>query len=246
MGVYTSKRTEEVAAALFFRWGLSGRGSVYYDYDRGAEFPLFSPESTAYGDYCGCAYTQANQEALCEILDEIEEERGISIYEIRHEAYGTRTLFLYPRALAFGAVQEALSALDDYPSLDDSRASELEQEATSQAWEDWAREDFRRELQNLVPEDYGVEDTGETLADLDSLNPVDYGVHGELPWARVSDVDPEELLEGISDDDLDSLFFSACDASGNYPHEEGSGSSIYFPISEVVKSLEFEDLKDLL
>lgn len=254
-----SKRTQEIAAKIFAGWGMdsihSVDGRVIYEYDKGEDFPLFTPQSTTYGDYCGAAYHRANQEALVEAMEAIEEERGIEIFRGELEAYGTHSILLYPRAFSFPEIREMLQAIADYPSLDDSAASEIEQELQNESWESYARSDFRAELENLVPEGYGCSpkyaDTigMDWLSDLPSLNPLDYPGRGwgddkRKPWQAPEVVGPDEqeIIDTLTDEQVDELFQS-CDV---YPVEEGYGS-FHWPLAEAMRSLDWEvDILPLL
>jgi len=257
----TSQRTSDIARKIFKGWGMDSihsiDGSITYG-DGRIDFPLFSPQSTSYGDYCGCAYTRSNQEALCEILDAIEAEKGIEIYHVAHEAYGTRSIHLYPRAFAFAEVREALQAIADYPILDEDRASEIEQELIVEAWENYARADFRAALENAVPEGFWQTETvtggeGKSLADLDSLNPLDYPGTGwdddrVCPWEDSETVGPDadEIIGLLTDDQIDEIWAEALDALGRYPEEEGYGSFI-FPLEEAAAALDWaDDIEGLL
>ncbi len=246
----TSERTSAIAERIFKGWGMdsihSVDGCVTYGSDRGIDFPLFSPQSTTYGDYCGAAYTRSNHEALCEIMDEIEEERGIDIYYVARESYGTHSLQLYPRALSFSEVREALQAIADYPSLDDERASEIEQEGIDEAWESYARSDFRTALERIVPEGFWHTEkpTGgesKSLAELDSLNPLDYP-GAVLPWDAPETIGPDadEVIGLLTDEQVDALWYSACDAISRYPQEESYGS-FHFDVDAAAESLDWED-----
>jgi hypothetical protein len=50
-------------------------------------------------------------------------------------------------------VAEFLNALSDYPLADEDLHSEMEMEAQNKAWNDWARADFKKEIEKV----YGVD-----------------------------------------------------------------------------------------
>lgn len=55
---------------------------------------------------------------------------------------GTYAVFIKPELLLNKEIYETLAALCDYPCLDDTVHSEMENEAQQEAWEDWVRSDF--------------------------------------------------------------------------------------------------------
>jgi hypothetical protein len=61
--------------------------------------------------------------------------------------------------------RDALDSLEGYPLLDEDRHSELEQEAQTDAWNDYARNDFKRDIVKLVDE----EDKEQTEELLDAI-----------------------------------------------------------------------------
>ena len=73
------------------------------------------------------------------------EESGCDCYETMSSAHGGYHIFFNVYTTPDDIV-EALAALDDYPSIDDESLSELEQEQSEEAWNNWAESDFRRGL----------------------------------------------------------------------------------------------------
>ena len=251
MGVYQSERAHQIMERVLDARGLSGLGSTFYAYGEGEGKPFWIPPHCSAGDYCGNLVERSNVNALTEELDAIESEHGIEVYFVLREAYGTDSVALWPRALAFPAIVSIVEGLGDYPLIDDSAHSELETEAQAEAWEAYGRQEFREALSGLVPEAYGAVDDGSTLADLGSLNPLDYPGFGTgwgddraLPWEDSDLPDPSDLVEDIADDKVDMLASQAQEC-GVYPLNE-SGDSIWWPTEEMVGALSWEDLEPLV
>jgi len=234
--------TDKIGDSIIRAWGLTPLSYRFlYTFERGERFPLILPDATAYGDYFGYASDRANQEELTEALDEIEEARGIDLYRIVHERGGSHTLVLYPRALAFPEIRELLEALESHPVLDDDRTQRIEEELRAEQWDQIIREDFRAELAGLMPETWGTETSQETPQDLPSLNPLDYpgsGWNGSsgLPWVEDDAPDADEVLEALTDDDLDELFHEGCELAGEYVEEERYGE-YRWPLVDAAKAL---------
>jgi hypothetical protein len=90
-------------------------------------------------------------------LREFRDIAGVHTIVGGHDAFGI--------ALRLDSITEeiydALSKLDEYPSLDDDATGEVEREAIQEAWRDWARFDFLRALEEAFSEDE---------ADIDALD----------------------------------------------------------------------------
>lgn len=242
MSFYCTGNTQEVGNAVLKGWGIPDYRGEIGIYDGDDSGIVFTVGATAHGDYCGASYTAANYRVFCEVLDDIEKERGIELYYTATEAYGTRFVVLYPRAFSFPEVRELFEALEGYHSLDDEAAWEIEEESRAENWESYGRSEFRSALVAAVPDGYGCtreERPGDTLADLDSLNPLDYPGVGwgdgiALPWEHAdwNGPDADEIIDRLTDDDIDDLYRRFCELDSVYPYEEGYGST-YFPEVEV-------------
>jgi hypothetical protein len=71
-------------------------------------------------------------------------------------------------------ILDTLEALDDYAAIDDADVSAVEEEAKAEAWEDWARSDFKAKLVEAFPDkeeeidemsDHQIKSIFETLLD---------------------------------------------------------------------------------
>lgn len=247
MGVYQSDKATDIMSKVLEARGVELDGRTFHDWDEKGK-PFWIPAQCSFGDYCGSLVEKTNIKAMQEILDGIEEEKGIEVYSILHEAYSTQSLCLLPRAFAFPEVVEALNSLTDYPLLDESLHSALELEAQAESWSSWAREDFKRELRKLVPDGFGgtPQNEDQTLADLPSLNPLDYpatqqiGLDVSLPWEPAKDgPDSEEIIDLLSEEEIDNLGHLSLQDGSHQPINE-QGDSIHFYIEEMVKALSWE------
>lgn len=116
---------------------------------------------------------------------------------------------------------EAIEALESYPLISEDEHSQLELESQEEAWESWARDDFKKAvikaLQRFEPSVFPDE-------------PNEY-------WA-------EELLDSIPDETLEPRLreaFERCRESANeyWVDEEGA----YTDVDKVAKCLETDDLE---
>lgn len=248
MGVYQSQKPTEIMDAVLSARGVQLDGRTFHTYDEKGK-PFWIPSYCSAGDYCGNLVEASNVKALEEMLSEIETEKGITIYFLLHEAYDTRSLCLYPRAFAFPEIVEALNGLSDYPLLDDSLHCEMELEAQAESWDSWAREDFKRELCKLMPDGFGapIQDESQTLADLPSLNPLDFPGNGwdgsSLPWEpSLEGPDSDEIIDLLTEEEVDTLSRQAMESgSGSHYPINGSGDSFHFYTEEMAKSLSWEE-----
>lgn len=85
-------------------------------------------------------------------------------------------------------LKEAIESLDNYPILDESDESELEMEMEMDAWADWGRGDFTKELVELLDAlDPGYEHDADDLDDRIKSARVPRIYHGGT-WEDVDDV----------------------------------------------------------
>ena len=113
---------------------------------------------------------------------------------------------------------ETLAALESYPLISEDDHSELEMDLQSEAYEDWGRDDFRKEvgerLQELAPDD------------------------ADSYWGS-------ELADTIAGDVLDDWFRSASEQAGEYWEEE-SGGSQWISVKRVAAVLTVADLSEMI
>lgn len=107
-------------------------------------------------------------------------------------------------------VRDTLDSLADYHLLDESDHSDLEQEDQQENWESWARSDFRRELRRNVEEHF-----------------VALGIEKDA-----NGLEPDEIVDRITDEQVDVLFWELCQQEEQYP--EACGSSEWnFPLVDL-------------
>lgn len=90
-------------------------------------------------DYSGSSVERANFRAFLESFRDVP---GIVEMWGGHGTYAIAIRLDVHHA----EILETLERLEDYPVVDDDTLSELEMEMDSEAWESWARADFRREV----------------------------------------------------------------------------------------------------
>jgi hypothetical protein len=113
-------------------------------------------------DYSGSSVEVSNMRAF-------KEEYGDESFCPVYGDYGTYAVAIRLDWLT-PAIWESLAALENYPVYDDQVLSEVETEAEEEAWENWARSDFKRELEKRFGSE--AEDNGhEELFDLDTPEP---------------------------------------------------------------------------
>jgi hypothetical protein len=105
------------------------------------------PNLTSGSDYSGSLVERSNFNVLKEAAENYPGSALAPAFWV--ELYGGHGTF----ALAFHIertpeeIREMLLALEDYPLADEEAHSELEMQAQDDAWENWARSDYRRALE---------------------------------------------------------------------------------------------------
>jgi len=98
---------------------------------------------------------------------------------------------------------EVLRALSDDPVIDEEKMSEMETEAETAAWNDWAASDFRRALADILATE--LERRGD-----------------DLPGEEGFDDLAADAVDSFPDEDLSELFRDALQVMGEgWSHEEG-------------------------
>lgn len=105
---------------------------------------ILMPEHMVGGDYSGDSSTRANYTSF---MAEFGEVPGVIAIYGSHGSYAV--------GIRIEAVNEEmveiLEKLQDYPIIDEEKMSEVESEWENEAWENWARSDFRRALTRKFP-----------------------------------------------------------------------------------------------
>lgn len=102
-------------------------------------------------DYSGGSVAASNYRTLVRHCASVDNERGRkedepTFWQTFHGGHGTFAIAFHVDKTP-KEVFEMLAALDGYPVCDESDLSELELERECDAWESWARDDYRRALE---------------------------------------------------------------------------------------------------
>jgi hypothetical protein len=113
--------------------------------------PWFEPHYLLSGDYTGGGLVyEANRRAW-----EEQFASGADVWWTNTSyGYGGRGIIVNAEQAPIAAYR-FLCALEDYPCASDETLSELELEASSEAWESWARADFMRALEKRFDCEFG-------------------------------------------------------------------------------------------
>jgi hypothetical protein len=110
--------------------------------------------------------------------------------------------------------QEALDSLENYPLLDESKHSDLEQKEQTEQWDSWGRSEFKHQIVKLAEqEEEGVRK------------------RGNLASSRVDAGEVEELLDALSDKTFDKITWELWEKTSHYP--EG-GDEVHYPSAEQI------------
>lgn len=144
-------------------------------------------------------------------------------------------------------VRNWIAKLDDYPLADDDDHSQLQMEQESEQWEDWGRDEFRREVSKYLQfrfNQISCRASGKGDGIVKALAPIDanmiylapdgvlgaqlYGDNGpdaHLPFESYLSAD--DVMDRVTDDDIDRLYQALCEKDGQYTEFESNGSAIF-------------------
>lgn len=158
------RRNESDAAEKRARFEDLQQGSFYsIDPDRysptGSYFGAGGVQKDKKGDWWGSDYAQgsdysggpvsvANYRALEKMGEEYEKESGIECYVTMSSAHGGYSIFFNVYTTP-DEIVETLAALDGYPAVSDEAVSEVEMEQVDEAWDGWAKREFKRGLEKM-------------------------------------------------------------------------------------------------
>lgn len=122
-------------------------------------------------------------------LDKLAEHEDTGVTRIGHWACGWYEIYLVHESdsAALQCADEWACSLADYPVADESDWSELESEDEAEAWERWGMSEWRSTVETAL-QAYAPEDS-------------------DAYWA-------DEVLEGVSDDDMGALWLSVSERLG--------------------------------
>jgi hypothetical protein len=174
------------------------------------------PDYCSGSDYSGSLIEVTNYKTLLAMMPS-EYEDGVE-YITYSGGHGTFALAIRIDALT-EEILETLESLDDYPLLDESLHSELEIEAQNEAWDSWAKSDFKTELGRYM---WTVFESS-TRAD-QRAEESDEAYHARLDAAE--EYLSEECGE-IGESALCELFYKMADRANVYwENEQGSDMAI--------------------
>lgn len=164
---------------------------------------LYLPRELAFGDYDNSsAVERSNYRVFIEQYGEVKDAFGEQgIYEVVGD-HGANAIAIR-LTVADEGVLETLSALSDYPLIDEEDMSNLETEMADEAWEDYGRNELVDELEKKF--DITIDDHDQT-----GLNEVRYaaeqeaGIYPEIEGGGGVVFHFKRLLKEIDIDDLDA------------------------------------------
>jgi hypothetical protein len=125
-----------------------------YSYHTDEPVEVVVPELLGGSDYSGSTYHRSNYDVFLEEFGDVD-----GVYSI-YGGYGTFAIAI--RAdLMNEEIYEAVSKLKDYLILDEDALSHYESELEQEAWDNWARHDFVRGIE----QEFEIEDLEERMTD---------------------------------------------------------------------------------
>ncbi len=184
-----------------------GDSASYGDFTPDDDGTYFLSDFLSGSDYSGCLVERANYR---DFLADYGERDGV------HEVYGGHGT--YAVAVRIDAIDDEMAAvfeaLEDYPLISDESHSELEIDAQSEAWENWAASDFRSALETEFEGDLEFEPAEQARL----------FETGERPA-------PADLDEAVLD------LFEAARESANCYWEVETGGGVYIDLDRVVDAV---------
>lgn len=108
------------------------------------DVPLFTIEHAGGSDYSGGTVEMSNYQVLEEMAEEDEEVANSLVFA--YGGYGTFAAFIRLDRPVPEELIDVVSALANYPLLDEDHHSRLEMEMENDQWEAYGREDWRKAL----------------------------------------------------------------------------------------------------
>ena len=210
-------------------WHGSSLSTSYGDWDRLTDHAELNPSKVfilpnycSGSDYSGSLVEVSNHKAILESLPG-EYEDGIEYLDYSG-GHGTFALAIRLDALTPDLL-EMLESLEDYPVADESLWSELETESQNEAWNAWAKDEFRTALSKALVSEFEAS-TASNQRDGETDEACATRVDAAIAWL-------EDGAE-IADSSLSELFWKMAELANVYwANEQGSDS--YIDIEDVVK-----------
>jgi hypothetical protein len=185
--------------------------------DPADEHVWFFPAYTSYGDYSNTTLVEKSNYrvllAACEAADQDEDEVPDDcrpFFVTLSSGHDSNSIAVHIERTP-DSIVEMLEGLSNYPVLDDSDHSELEQEAQEEAWNDWARDDYRRELEKTFTSQL------EAFAERHNL-----------------EIDTDVDLSEVSDSDISTHFWHWSNEINEY--WESSDMSMWINVEKVAEA----------
>lgn len=184
--------TEELENLGSFRYG--DLHNLDYGYcDNPVEVVV--PKLMSGSDYSGSSIERANYAAF---LEQFKDVKGVYETYGGHGTYGVVIL----ASVDNKEIADTLRALADYPVVDEEKLSEIELELQNEAWENWAKSEFIRELERV----FNLDDL-----EIDAHDKWDEMIHqlmdsGKAEWIHETGgdawIDVKRLAQAVEWEDL--------------------------------------------
>lgn len=124
-------------------------GVIYDHFDTDREGKYVEPKDLSYGDYGGSMVERSNYEEFLEVFAEYRSQE----WWPWHGGHGSHGIIIRVDAdERVPEIGEFVEGLLEYPSANDDRLSELEEEARQVAWVEYGEREFIEKLVELEPE----------------------------------------------------------------------------------------------
>jgi hypothetical protein len=194
-----------IQGKLVGRMGQDDWPCGYGDWGYGNDW--FVPNYLCGSDYTGGFVCKSNYDEFCEEFADGDGQWWCAV----SGGYSTYAIVLATRSTPKKAL-EFLSALEDYPVANEDRMSDMELKAENEAWESWAKRDFRKELERRYAE----------LAELDEY-----------------DIDLSECEERS---ELYTVFHETCDRINHCWEAQGDQPEVWIDVDKIAAACTLEDI----
>lgn len=157
------------------------------------------PDHLSGSDYSGSLVERSNRDVWSKTFAD-----GYGVWWTEaHGGHGTFAIVVRIADMPDEA-REFIDALESYPLADDGHHSNLEMEAQDEAWENWARDEFRSALEKKL-DVCSILDTGDQLFELfreacDRSNTYWVNESGDSMY-----IDVERIVASVTDADLEAF-----------------------------------------
>ena len=123
-----------------------------------------------------------------------DESETVEVHRFRHWACGWLEIIIVDpsNSKAMSLAYDMASSLEDYPILNEEKLSEVEYDEAMESWDNWARRDVERIIENELDIDDASDRVSEWLKD----NSPDYETHNDGPHFDVERI-AEDIMRPI-------------------------------------------------